>query len=416
MFKKFTPALVLGTALATSLVSCKDTTVQELTVNPDGPSLVDGRLKFASLASFQAYMKANQDKTVEQLLQANRAMGFISHLRLDYEPGVEAPKPVYPSTLHCLREGKQVASSKHISSSLKGSTTAPATTNAVSYADEPMTDIGTDFISPSIPDPLLESVLDENRELTMNNLVYRAGNDYCFTYPVGQEALIDDFYQKVDSGELTLTDTDLHAFGDLVVQRTYLVSNPTEASATASALPFINNRSVEANQNWDSSHRIECQIWQGNWLVWSSSGIKTHATQYARKWVFFRGWVDFKTDRVSAVATIGYNVPNPSGGTTPQTANAFDIAETNAAVAVRRFDWATAQIGYTNAPGGLSQQVQSFLLSNMTVTINNPAYVPPSTNPRPTFNPSTLTLSVTSLNSTHTGLWGSRGVQKTLTW
>ena len=407
MFKKLTHAFVLGTVLATSLVSCKDTTVQELQVNPDGPTLINGRLNFASLENFHAYMKANQDKTVEQLLTSNRAIGFVSHLRLDSEPGAEAPKPVYASTLHCLRDKKQLSS--------KGN--APATSSAVAFQDEPMTDVEYPFIGTAIPDPLFDSVLDENREMTVNNLVYRAGNDYCFYYPLGQEALIDDFYQRVDAGEIELTDADMHAFGNLVVQRVYLVTNNTESDmAMASALPFINNRSVDKNENWDGNHRIECQIWQGNWGVWSSSGIKTHATQYARKWVFFWGWVDFKTDRVAASATVGYNAPNASGGTSPQTATALNISETNAAVAVKRFDWATAQIGWTNAPGGLSQQIQSIILSNMTVTINNPAYVPPSTNPRPTFNPATLTLNITSLNSQHTGLWGSRGVQKTLTW
>ena len=67
---------MLGTVLATSLVSCKDTTVQELRVSADAPTLVNGRLNFASLESFHAYMQASQDKTVDQLMQANQAMGF----------------------------------------------------------------------------------------------------------------------------------------------------------------------------------------------------------------------------------------------------------------------------------------------------------------------------------------------------
>lgn len=421
MLRRFIPSLALSIVLASSLVSCKDNTVQELTVSPEGPALIDGRLNFSSLTSFQAYMKANQNKTVEQLIEGNKAIGFVSHLRLDSEPGLEAPKPIYPSTLHCLLDGKRSTFSSGAKNSLSSANniasgaSTPSTADAVSYADEPMTDIGTNFVSTSIADPLFDSVLDENREMTINSLVFRAGNDYGFYYPLGQEALIDDFYQKVDTGEIQLTDTDMHAFGQLVVQRVSLVTNNTEPN-TASALPFVGNRSVEGNQNWDGSNRIECQIWQGNWGIYASSGIKTHATQYARKWVFFHGWVDFRTDRVSVLATVGYNVPNSIGGTTPQTAIALNESETNAAVAVKRFDWATAQIGYTNAPGGAAQQVQSIILSSMAVTIANPAYVPPSTNPRPTFNPSTLTLNITSLTSTHSAMWGSRPVQRNLTW
>lgn len=367
-------------------------------------------------------MKANQTKTVEQLLEANRALNFASHLRLSSESDLEVPKPVYPSTLHYLRDRK-VPNTFHKASNAKGIASTTATSNATGDQDEPMTDIGSDFISPDIADPLFDSVLDENREMVINQLVYRAGNDYCFFYPIGQEALVEDFYSKIDTGEINLTDADLHSFGDLVVQRTSLVTNDTGSSASFS-VPFFGNRSVEGNANWDSSHRIECQIWQGNWLVYSSSGIKTHATQYARKWVFFHGWVDFKTDRVAASATVSYNLPNPYGTSTTQTSTALSVAETNAAVAVKRFDWSTAQIGYSNNPqGSVGAQIQAIILSNMTITVSNPYYIPnqpppcPSCPyPHPTFSSSSLTLTITGLTSNHSGQWGSRGVQKTLTW
>jgi hypothetical protein len=363
MTKKSISTLVLSTMLAAALVSCKDSAIQELHVSAEAPTLINGRLNFTSLESFHAYMQANEQKTVEQLLEANRTLGFVSHLRLDSEPGATAAKSIYPSTLHCLRDGQ-------VNNRANSRNTAKTAAKTASPGDEPTLDVEYPYIDTSIPDPLFDSVLDENREFTINNLVYRAGNDYCFYYPLGQEALVEDFYQRVDSGEIVLTDADLHAFGDLVVQRVYLVTNNTkEDMATASALPFVNNRSVDRNENWDGEHRIECQIWQGNWGVWSSSGIKTHATRYARKWVFFWGWVDFKTDRVAASATVGYMAPSANGGSSPQTATALTIAETNAAVAVKRFDWATAQVGWTNAPGGLSQQVKSIILSNMTVTI-----------------------------------------------
>ena len=301
------------------------------------------------------------------------------------------------------------------------------------YADEPMTTgpvIG--IISPEIPDPLLDSALDINQEILINNLTVRVGNDYTFYYPAGQSALVDDFYQKVDTGEINLTDADMHNFGDLVVQRNSMITNPINGGTTApigvggtspdngsitsAAIPFFGNKSREGVEEFDGKHRIECQIWQGNWGIYASSGVKTHGTQYARKWVFFHGWVDLPLSRVTALANVTYDVPNASGGTTQTSAQAISVSETNAAVAVRRFNWSTAQIGYTNAPGGAAQQIQSILLSNMTVTIDNPAYVPPSTNPRPTYNPSSLTLKINKLISIHTGTYNGNIVTRILTW
>ena len=157
MMKSTAQALILSAFLAVSLTSCKDQEMQDITVTPDGPTLVDGKLKFNSLMSFQSYMKANQTKTIEQLIQANQAMGFVSHLRLDSELGLEAPKPVYPSTLHCLND-KQQPNIKSAAGTIKSVATG-AKTNAVGFADEPVGDIASDFVSTAIVDPLFDSVL-----------------------------------------------------------------------------------------------------------------------------------------------------------------------------------------------------------------------------------------------------------------
>ncbi len=288
-------------------------------------------------------------------------------------------------------------------------------------------------ISPEIPDPLLDATLDINQEVLINNLTVRVGNDYTFYYPAGQSALVDDFYQKVDAGEINLTDADMHNFGDLVVQRNSMITNPINGGTTSpvgggstspdggaitsGAIPFFGNKSVEGPEPFDATHRIECQIWQGNWGIYASSGVKTHATQYARKWGFFHGWVDLKVSTVTALANITFNLPNTiSGVTTQTTAQVLAVSETNTAVAVKRFDWGTAQVGYTNAPGGIAQKIQTILLSNMTVTIDNPAYVPPNTNPRPYYNPPTLVLAINKLTSTHTGVYNGKPVTHMLTW
>jgi len=59
-------------------------------------------------------------------------------------------------------------------------------------------------------------------------LTVRVGNDYTFYYPAGQSALVDDFYQKVATGEINLTDADMHNFGDLVVQRNSMITEVVE--------------------------------------------------------------------------------------------------------------------------------------------------------------------------------------------
>lgn len=401
--------LAVSTLLATSLVSCKDQNMQGLTVAPDGPTVVDGHLKFASLASFQSFIKANEGKTAEQLMQMNRDINFVSHLRLSSEPDLALPRPVYPSTLHCLQTNSRMMTTT--GSTPKSNAGAAATINSLGasmgYADEPLEYqpvigvVGTDII-----DPLLDATLDENRELVINTVTYRAGNDYSFFYPVGHPELVDDFFQKIDTGEISIADADMHVYGDLVVQKTNLMSYSDDA-ATTNVVPFFGNRSVEGVANWDGNHRIECQIWQGNWFLYASSGIKTHATQYAKKWVFFKGWVDFNPDQVTANANVTYTIPPSLGGNGTQTsAMALEVSETNAAVAVKRFDYRTAIVGYTNQGAGVVQTIRA-LLSDMTVTVNDP---------RATVKGATLTLNIDKLTSVHTGRWGTNTITRTLTW
>lgn len=423
MYQNLTRTLVLGTLLTTSLVACQDAKLDDIRPAADAPTVVEGRLKFSSLQSFQAYLTANQTKTVEQLIEGNKALGFVSHLRLDTEPGLAPPKPVYPSTLHCLRDRAHPAPAAPASPALARSAAASATSATAEDGEgEQFAAVDLEYISPVMVDPLFDSVLDENREAIIGEIIYRAGNDYCFYYPAGQEALIDDFYQRVDAGEINILDTEMHAYGNLIAQRVCLVTHPTRKGDVISLsdepvtnslfpIPFFGNRSVEGNESWDGNHRIECQIWQGNWGVYASSGIKTHATQYARKWLFFWGWVDQKVSRVGTFATLTYTVPTVipvSGGSvpvsSPQMVKAFDVSETNAAVAVRRFDWGTAQFGYS--PGG--GQVLQFLLSQMSVNITNPNTGPSA--------PATLNVRISSLTSTHTGLWNGRAIQRTLLW
>ncbi|MEJ7662989.1 MAG: hypothetical protein WKG07_27265 [Hymenobacter sp.] len=344
------------------------------------PVVVDGHLKFSSLENFHAFLKANETKTQEELMQLNRDMGFVSHLRLYNEEGLQ-PTPT------ALRgpQSPANASSATVNSATTGLNGPVTNAGGTIYGDEPVTTgpvIG--VISPEIPDPLLDATLDINQEVLINNLTVRVGNDYTFYYPAGQSALVDDFYQKVATGEINLTDAAMHNFGDLVVQRNSMITNPVGGGTTSpgngaiasASAPYYKNVSVEGTANFDRTHRIECQIWQGNWGIYASSGIKTHATQYARKWGFFHGWVDFSLNEVTAAANVTFNLPNASGGTTPTTEQPYFSSETNKAVAVNRFDWGTAVAVYTNSPTGIAQQVQSILLSNLTVTVKNPAYVP----------------------------------------
>ena len=344
-------------------------------------------------------------------MQLDRDLGFVSHLRLYNEEGLQPT----PAALRGSHLPVQVSSAT-VNSVVTGTTTPIANAGAVLYADEPLNGEVKGVISPQILDPLFSATLDINQEVLINNLTVRAGNDYTFYYPAGRSELVDDFYQRVDMGEINLTDTEMHNFGDLVVQRNNVVTNSVSSFTTAD-LPFLNNKSKEGNQNFDQTHRIECQIWQGNWGIYASSGIKTHATQYARKWGFFKGWVDLKVSKVTVSADVTFDLPNTiSGVVTQTTAQVLVGSETNAAVAVKRFDWGTAQVGYTNAPGGIAQQIQSILLSNMTVTLANPAYVPPGTNPRPYYNPPTLVLTINKVTSNHTGLYNGNLVSLPLTW
>lgn len=201
----FTRWTAFSVLLATSLASCnKDKEMQDITPTPPPaavaalPVVVDGHLKFSSLESFHAFLKANENKTQEELMQMNRDMGFVSHLRLYNEEGLQPT----PTALRGSQLPANVASAtaNPATSGLNGPV---ANAGGTIYADEPVTTgpvIG--VISPEIPDPLLDATLDINQEVLINNLTVRVGNDYTFYYPAGQSALVEDFYQKVDAGEI----------------------------------------------------------------------------------------------------------------------------------------------------------------------------------------------------------------------
>lgn len=388
--RNITKFLILNAMLAFTLASCQDKEkeLQDLRVmqhsNIEGsPELVKGRLKFATLDDFQAFTKAHQDMTPEQLMQMDKDLSFVSHLRLNEEIGLEPPRPVSPSALHCLSFNAQ----------------EPKPADPIA-SDTALISNATKF---EIADPLLASALDEDREVQIGSLIFRAGNDYTFFYPVGQPELVTKFYEQLDAGQVKLDDAEMRAIGEMVVVNTKLVTNPTSDTKQNR----LGNRSVENALYFDGSHRIENQIWEGNWIIYASSGIKTHATQYARKYIFFNGWVDLTCQNVGATATVTYQQLVSIPGTYPpqyapvtQTAQILYTSENNAAVAVKRFDWAIAQIGYTNSPGGVQTQVQA-ILSQMVVKVPDP---------RVTVGGATQTVRIDRLTSNHTGRWNNRSI------
>jgi len=198
-------------------------------------------------------------------------------------------------------------------------------------------------------DPYFSSVLNVDKELELgNDAIYRAGNDYCFLYQNGQSKLIDEFYEQQKNHPVKIKDGRTYLFKDnLIVFKTLLRQPKSKAAARVDGDVF--QKVVDGEEPWDSSHKMYAQIWDGNWLLYSSSGIKTEANEYGTCWVFFNCWNSLDAQEISVDCNA--KLRRYDSNLYSYTYFSLDLPETkeyNCNRAINRFEWGTASIGWSS--------------------------------------------------------------------
>ena len=238
------------------------------------PVVEEGRLKFNSFDAFKTYVNRQKGHGTRERLPALKLIGFTSHL------------------------------ANYTTERLKVDT-APQAKMAVedSLRDSPIQD---DFFA---------SLLDANKELEIGeDIIYRAGNDYCFVYNKGDYNLIDQFYQSVRSGNVSLEAGQTLTYSDkLLVYRTesdteVLPQNTGQGSPNGRIVSLF-GRKVSNSSPFDCCTRLFGQAWATNYLIYSSSGIETNIEK--RHWLWgWSAWGNPSNCSVGMIASITVQFPS----------------------------------------------------------------------------------------------------------
>lgn len=157
---------------------------------------------------------------------------------------------------------------------------------------------------------------------------------------------------------------------------------------------------VEGDEYWDSSHKMYAQIWDGNWGVYASSGIKTEANEYGSCWLFWHCWNSLDAQEISVECSAFMRRQNPYGyGYSYVIANIPEIKEYNCNRSINRFDCSTASIGWNS--GGSSINLGSLKIDLKGFTVDDFAG---------------NTFELVSVTSHHKAKWDNRVLEKYLVW
>ncbi len=351
--------------LSLCLWSCKE---QDGNVEPNitksSPTIntviEDGRMKFKDMKDFSNFMKKTEKMSLKELSAMGKNSTFTSYLE--------------------AMTGKD-------------STLQKNSRKAKPDESEPI----------EICDPYFSSVLNENKELELgDNVIYRAGHDYCFFYQNGQSKLIDEFYEQQKVSPIDVKDGSTYIFKDnLIVFNTIMKKPKSSKSARVSGRggDWFQDW-VDDEAYWDSSHKMYAQIWEGNWGVYASSGIKTEANEYGSCWLFWHCWNSLDAQEISVDCSAYMRRYNPSlYGYTYLVINIPEIKEYNCNRAINRFDWSTASIGWNS--GGSSVNLGSLKIDLKGFTVSDL---------------SGNAFELVAVTSHHKAKWNNTEIEKYLRW
>lgn len=158
---------------------------------------------------------------------------------------------------------------------------------------------------------------------------------------------------------------------------------------------------VEGDAYWDSSHKMYAQIWEGSWIVYSSSGIKTEANEYGSCWVFWHCWNSLNAQEISVSCDAFLRIYDPYiYAYTYMTVSTPETKEYNNNRAINRFEWTTLQIGYNTGGtpiinlGSLKIDLKGFTATDYAGN----------------------SFELVSVQSRHKAKWDNRVLEKNLVW
>ena len=265
------------------------------------PTIKKGRLYFESQEKFKNYMATIAKYSVEQIEAVNAENNFVSHaVKSQQEPKAPASASA----------GKEDESAKWV-----------------------------------IPDPYFAETLDENREIYVggSEAICRAGNDFTFVFNDGDQYKIDNFYADYQRGGVTIPEEGGDYDGIFVYPTN--IELPEGKAQVRDLFQQVKKcwSFFDGSQTW----RTYGEIWQGNWFVYASNGVKTECNKVTKFWFF--SYFSFKNAsqlRVKWNATL--QIPaNTQSNPTSNPINGLNVGElvgTNTSRVINRFDFMIASI------------------------------------------------------------------------
>ncbi len=274
------------------------------------PTIEKGRLHFNSQADFKTYMGLIGQYDIADIEALNQEKGFRSHFAKTHQA--------------------------------EDTNTANAGGGGGDKEESAKWDI---------PDPYFAETLDENREISFGNgVVCRAGNDFSFIFPAGQQGLIDAFCQDYARGGVTIPEDGTY-IGNLFVYPTAIEA----PNVGGTKVRDIFKSRVRDNMPFaGSDYRLYGEMWQGNWFVYASSGTKSECNK--TRTIF---WITYYTYTNAAKLGVSWNVtmateidgscnPVPLAFVTNQQGALNGV---NVSTMTKRLEWQTGQIGIIGVVG-----------------------------------------------------------------
>jgi hypothetical protein len=275
------------------------------------PTIKKGRLAFSSRADFKTYMGLVGKYSIADIEALNQEKGFKSHF----------------AKTHKEEEN----------------------TNSANLGG----DDKEESAKYDIPDPYFAETLDENREVAVGEgTICRAGNDFSFTFPDGQSYLIDAFYQDYERGSVTVPE-DGTFIGDLFVYPTAIEA----PNVGGTKVRDIFKSRVRDNQPFaGSAFRLYGEMWQGNWIVYASSGTKSECNR--TKTVFWITYYVYTNANKLSVSPSNVRLALSVDAMCNPISGLFNfpvstVSGVNTSCESKRFEWQTAILGGTiGGPNG----------------------------------------------------------------
>ncbi len=296
------------------------------------PTIEKGRLHFKSQADFKTYMGLIGKYDIDAVNALNQEKGFVSHF----------------AKTHQDEDGMNSANAKG--------------------------DDREESAKWAIPDSYFAETLNENREISFaDGGVCRAGNDFSFAFPNGEEGLIDKFYQDYARGGVKVADEGT-VIGELFVYPTGLEA----PNVGGTKVRNIFEKRIRDSRTFDgSSFRLYGEMWQGNWIVYASSGVTSECNR--TRTFLWTTYYSYTSASKLGISWNGILAAGPDANCNPGplafiTNPIGALNKVNSSTVIERFEWVTGEYNFffplKSKPAKLLNKIVTGSKSTHTGTLN----------------------------------------------